>query len=193
MEQENLKPAGVMDDPLTLSRLRPEWSARVPITRAQRMVLMAGCAVLLLMAAWQPWLTARAFVLVSIFFYVVHAVYKLVLVRFSVSENSEIVIGTDELAGMHDDDLPVYSIMVPMYHERESVKHLILSLSQLDYPAGKLDIQLLLEADDQETRAAVTAITLPQASGSPLFRSPCRARSPKPAMSALISPMANTL
>jgi cellulose synthase/poly-beta-1,6-N-acetylglucosamine synthase-like glycosyltransferase len=153
---------GFMGDPLTLSRLRPEWSARVPITRAQRMVLMAGCAVLLLMAAW---LTARAFVLVATVFYVVHAVYKLVLVRFSVSENSEIVIGADELAGMHDDDLPVYSIMVPMYHERESVKHLILSLSQLDYPTGKLDIQLLLEADDQETRAAVAAITLP-----PCFR-----------------------
>ena len=151
----------VADDPLALSRLRPEWSARVPVTRVQRRVLVAACGVVLLLAVWHPWLAARAFVLVATLFYVMHAVYKLALVRFSISKHSELVIGADELAALRDADLPVYSIMVPMYHERESVRHLVQSLSQLDYPAGKLDVQLLLEADDEETREAVGALAMP--------------------------------
>ncbi|MEI6787278.1 MAG: glycosyltransferase [bacterium] len=150
-------------DPLMLSRLRPGLSARVPITRAQRMVLVVACGVLLILVAWHPWLTARAFVLAATVFYVVHAIYKLTMVRFSISVNSELVIGAAELAAVRDQDLPVYSIMVPMYHERESVKHLVQALSQLDYPADKLDIQLLLEEDDHDTRAAVEAMTLPPA------------------------------
>ncbi len=161
MSQDNSDSVKEMGDPLRLSRLRPEWSARVPLTPAQRIVLIALCAVLLLMAAWQPWLTAMVFVLISTVFYVVHAIYKLALVRFSISVNSELVIGADEIVALRDENLPVYSIMVPMYHERESVKHLVHALSQLDYPTDKLDIQLLLEDDDHETRAAVEAITLP--------------------------------
>ena len=151
----------IMGDPLMLSRLRPDWSARVPITRAQRVTMMTLCGVLLFMVAWHPWLTARTFVLVATLFYVVHAIYKLALVRFSIFVNSELVIGAEELVALRDEQLPVYSIMVPMYHERESVKHLVQALSQLDYPVDKLDVQLLLEADDQETRAAVEVIALP--------------------------------
>jgi len=152
---------GFMGDPLMLSRSRPELSAHVPITRSQRTVLMVACGVSLLLIAWQPWLMARTFVLAATVFYVVHAIYKLAMVRFSVSVNSELVISAGELAAIRDADLPVYSIMVPMYHERESVKHLVQALSELDYPADKLDVQLLLEDDDQETRAAVGAVTLP--------------------------------
>jgi cellulose synthase/poly-beta-1,6-N-acetylglucosamine synthase-like glycosyltransferase len=148
-------------DPLALSHLRPEWSAHIPITRGQRTTLIVACAALLLLVAWHPWLTARAFVMVATLFYGLHALYKLALVRFSVSEHSELQITAEDLAAVRLKDLPVYSIMVPMYHERESVKHLVQALSQLDYPREKLDVQLLLEADDKETRAAVEAIELP--------------------------------
>jgi len=38
------------------------------------------------------------------------------------------------------------------------VPHLLKALSALDYPAAKLDIKLLLEADDPETGPALTRI-----------------------------------
>lgn len=148
-------------DPLALSRLRPEWSARVPITRAQRVILVAACLLVLAVALWRPWVTARTAVLGATLFYAVHAVYKLVLVRRSVGFNAELDVTREDLAALRDDDLPVYSIMVPMYHERESVARLVRSLQNLDYPRHKLDVQLLLEADDDETREAVARITLP--------------------------------
>jgi cellulose synthase/poly-beta-1,6-N-acetylglucosamine synthase-like glycosyltransferase len=50
-----------------------------------------------------------------------------------------------------DEELPVYTILVPLYQEAPVFNQLVASLSLLDYPHDKLDIILLLEADDKET------------------------------------------
>jgi cellulose synthase/poly-beta-1,6-N-acetylglucosamine synthase-like glycosyltransferase len=48
--------------------------------------------------------------------------------------------------------LPVYTILVPMFREkRVTVEDLVRNLRLLDYPTHKLDIKLVLEADDEET------------------------------------------
>ncbi|MDI4666571.1 glycosyltransferase [Xanthobacter autotrophicus] len=57
--------------------------------------------------------------------------------------------------------LPVYSVLVPLYREAASVPHLVAALGALDYPPEKLDIKLVVEADDDATRAAIAAIALP--------------------------------
>jgi glycosyltransferase XagB len=51
--------------------------------------------------------------------------------------------------------LPVYSILVPLYREADSLPHLLNALRALDYPQDKLDIKLVLEADDDITRNAL--------------------------------------
>lgn len=60
-----------------------------------------------------------------------------------------------------DAALPVYTILVPLYRERRVVRRLLRGLSALDYPAAKLDIKLLIEADDGEMAACLAAIPLP--------------------------------
>lgn len=60
-----------------------------------------------------------------------------------------------------DAALPVYTILVPLYREAAVVPALLRALAALDYPPAKLDIKLLIEADDLETRAALAAISLP--------------------------------
>ncbi|MFM9889488.1 MAG: glycosyltransferase family 2 protein [Rickettsiales bacterium] len=60
------------------------------------------------------------------------------------------------------DDLPVYSILVPLYHESAQVMgRLITSLNALDYPREKLDIKLIVEADDVATHDALKALRPP--------------------------------
>jgi len=157
-DNENSNPN---EDPLALSKLRPEWSANVPLTPFQKAFIIVLCLALLGLAIWRPWNVARIFVLVSTVFYLLFTAYKLLLVRFSVAGSAEIEITAAELAALNDDELPVYSIMVPMYKEAESVAHLVESLARLDYPADKKDVQLLLEEDDVETRAAAEAIEMP--------------------------------
>lgn len=51
-------------------------------------------------------------------------------------------------------ELPVYTILCPLYREAGEVRRLIASLEQLDYPKDRMDVKLLLEADDAETLAA---------------------------------------
>lgn len=60
-----------------------------------------------------------------------------------------------------DSELPVYTILVPLYHEANVLPALTRNLLNLDYPQDKLDIKLLLEADDEETQAAAAALNLP--------------------------------
>lgn len=62
---------------------------------------------------------------------------------------------------LDDRQLPVYSLLVPLYREAASVPHLVTALGALDYPPEKLDIKLVVEADDAGTGAAIAALTLP--------------------------------
>lgn len=62
---------------------------------------------------------------------------------------------------LEDRQLPVYSILIPLYKEAESVPVLVKAMAALDYPPEKLDIKLVVEADDALTRAAIANATLP--------------------------------
>ncbi len=57
-----------------------------------------------------------------------------------------------------DKDLPVYTLLVPLYREAESLPALLASLARLHYPVAKLDIKLIIEADDDETFRAAQAL-----------------------------------
>ncbi|WP_319567179.1 glycosyltransferase [Cohaesibacter marisflavi] len=58
-------------------------------------------------------------------------------------------------------DWPSYSVFVPLFREGRVVPDLIQSLCRLDYPRDRLTCYLLLEEEDEETRAALAKITLP--------------------------------
>ena len=60
-----------------------------------------------------------------------------------------------------DAELPTYTVLVPLYRERRVLPQLFRALARLDYPAEKLDIKLLVEEDDDETRNALSAYVLP--------------------------------
>lgn len=51
--------------------------------------------------------------------------------------------------------LPVLTVLCPLYHEAQAVPDLLAALARLDYPAELLDVKIILEADDEETLAAV--------------------------------------
>ncbi len=53
---------------------------------------------------------------------------------------------------MDDKELPVYSILIPLYNEKENtIARLLGSLRDLDYPKDKLDIKLIVEVNDSAT------------------------------------------
>ncbi|KRE11275.1 hypothetical protein ASE63_20170 [Bosea sp. Root381] len=60
-----------------------------------------------------------------------------------------------------DSRLPVYTVAVPLYREEAVLHQLLGALANLDYPAAKLDIRLLIEADDLGLQAALARVSLP--------------------------------
>jgi cellulose synthase/poly-beta-1,6-N-acetylglucosamine synthase-like glycosyltransferase len=52
---------------------------------------------------------------------------------------------------LRDDELPVFTVLVPMFREPEMLPRLAQALRALDYPLGKLDIKIVLEAEDETT------------------------------------------
>ncbi|MDP9935959.1 cellulose synthase/poly-beta-1,6-N-acetylglucosamine synthase-like glycosyltransferase [Paenarthrobacter nicotinovorans] len=61
-----------------------------------------------------------------------------------------------------DSELPVYTILVPVFREANIIDKLLTNLGQLDYPRSKLDVLVLLEEDDAETIAAAKASRPPE-------------------------------
>ncbi len=57
--------------------------------------------------------------------------------------------------------LPIVTILVPLFRERDIAGALVRRLSRIDYPVDRLDVCLVLEADDGTTQHALTDATLP--------------------------------
>jgi glycosyltransferase XagB len=60
-----------------------------------------------------------------------------------------------------DDELPVYTVLIPLFREIEVLEQLIHALCMLEYPPQKLDIKIILEENDRPMHEAVHALDLP--------------------------------
>ena len=60
-----------------------------------------------------------------------------------------------------DNDLPVYTVICPLYREASVAAELVAALERLDYPRDRLQVLVTLEADDLETQAALADLILP--------------------------------
>jgi glycosyltransferase XagB len=70
-------------------------------------------------------------------------------------------VGRSRALALYDDELPIYTVLVPLFRETSVLAQLTASLGELDYPSEKLDIKIILEADDRAMREAVASIDLP--------------------------------
>src|SRR5262245_53468470 len=52
---------------------------------------------------------------------------------------------------------PIYRIVAPLRGEARGVDQLLTAIERLNYPAEKLDVIIAAEANDEDTRAAITA------------------------------------
>jgi glycosyltransferase XagB len=56
---------------------------------------------------------------------------------------------------------PLYTVLVPLYKERNVARNILVALGKLDYPHDRLDVKFLLEADDPDTLEAITNAGIP--------------------------------
>lgn len=81
-----------------------------------------------------------------------------ILVRFLAASSSKRIL-TRIAEPAH---WPIYSILCPVYREANIVPDLVAALARIDYPRDRLDVKLLVEADDVDTLAAALAVSEPE-------------------------------
>jgi glycosyltransferase XagB len=59
-------------------------------------------------------------------------------------------------------DLPSYTILIPLYRESSVVDQLMAAIERFEYPRDRLQTILILERDDENTLAALSARRLPK-------------------------------
>ena len=94
-------------------------------------------------------------------FYAVVGAYKMATVMLAFARRPEVSISPTEIAALAAEDLPVYTILVPLYKEPEVAAKIIRAVANLDYPPEKMDVKLLLEEDDAETIRRCQQAALP--------------------------------
>lgn len=140
---------------------RPDECAYRTLTPAQMVVGLVLLALVIAAALWRPLGLLIVINGALIVFYVVNSVYKFWLVYLSLERPVEIDVSAEELAACDESALPTYTLLIPLYREADVLAGLVRGLLEMDYPAEKLDVQLLMEEDDASTIAAARALDLP--------------------------------
>ena len=60
-------------------------------------------------------------------------------------------VSDKDLKELSEQDLPVYTILIPIYHEAKILSHIIENVYKIDYPHEKLDVKIVMEETDTET------------------------------------------
>ncbi|WP_072372699.1 glycosyltransferase [Hyphomicrobium sp. NDB2Meth4] len=131
----------------------PELSAATGLWPWQRRALIGGAAVLiagLVLAPETALVVLLAILAVPFLCVVLLRVIALWQLRAPAAGRSSVVGGAGD-----EEQLPVYSVLVPLYREAAVVPGLLAALRALDYPKDRLDVMLIVEAVDAETIAAL--------------------------------------
>ena len=98
-------------------------------------------------AVFQPRAAFKGLFATAAWISVAYAILRLVAIFTSKPED----YGLAELT----EDLPIYTVLVPLFHESQMVPQLMEGLAKLNYPREKLDIILITETVDPMTTIAV--------------------------------------
>jgi len=133
----------------------PFVSARAILSQGQRRALLGTLVVVIGGVVVWPTQTVIALVAVITVAYVLVSGYRIVLFVRSARPGVVVVVSDEQARATVDGDLPLYTVLVPAFRETEVIGTLLERLGRIEYPPDRLDIKLLVEADDEATIAAV--------------------------------------
>ncbi|PIS04697.1 MAG: hypothetical protein COT81_05010 [Candidatus Buchananbacteria bacterium CG10_big_fil_rev_8_21_14_0_10_42_9] len=162
--QDNMAGAGVAHNKkrfITHTTLEHQISALKSFVGWQKSAMFLALVMILLGLFINPIMTGVVVMAILSALYFIDVLFNLYLVRKSLSQSPEIVVGEELLRSLDDSALPTYTILCPLYKESEVLPNFLEAIENLEWPKNKLDVQLLLEEDDKETLSAAEGLNLP--------------------------------
>ncbi len=151
---DEFKAAALHDAVYGLREKRPLSSASVAFVPWQKWLTLGLVAVVILALVFATIPTLTVLTAVCTAGYIATLADRLLLFSRGLARDAIFTVDDDEARAVPEQDLPTYTVLVPAYNEPEVVGDLIAAMTAIDYPAGKLQVLLLLEEDDAVTIAA---------------------------------------
>jgi len=139
----------------------PGDSASQVLSGGQKRVLPAALGLGVASLVLWPMTSMIAVIAFIQMVYISLASYRLYLIYRGLQPGSVVTLSAEDIAALDERDLPLYTILVPLYGESEVLPTLVKGIGSLDYPKAKLDVKLLLEEDDVASIEAARASNLP--------------------------------
>ncbi len=133
----------------------PQYSMRLWMEKTSNINLYTRTLLLALVTMLYPQEVCFGIFFLLNILYLISQIFKLLL----------LVIGKYYSHKEHlkiPEELPIYSILLPLYREDKVLKNLIKAIKKIDYPQHLLDAKLLVEEDDDKTLNALKKIILPE-------------------------------
>lgn len=94
--------------------------------------------------------------------YFIDVLFNAFLIFKSLNTPAEISFSQEEIEKINDKNLPIYTVLCPLYKEADVLPHFAASIESLDWPKDKLEVLLLLEEDDVLTQKVAENLYLPK-------------------------------
>jgi cellulose synthase/poly-beta-1,6-N-acetylglucosamine synthase-like glycosyltransferase len=145
----------------TFAPFNPDFSAVKTVTPEQAIILVALVALWALVFFFYgiPTLVTTISVVTAI--YLGDLLLSFFLATRILSKTPEDRIDNAVVRAIPNHLWPRYTVLCPLYHEAVIIPQFVRAMSLLDYPVEKLEILLITEEDDLETRNAIFSMDLP--------------------------------
>lgn len=139
----------------------PKLSAKSTFSPGQVVFFFVFSMILLFSLFIQPIATILVVnAALSVIFLSTLAFKLLITVLGGTMDKLDQTVTKEEVDALTDEELPTFTILVPMYKEPEVMPIIAAALRSMDYPLPKLDIKLVLEEGDHSTIEAAKAESL---------------------------------
>jgi cellulose synthase/poly-beta-1,6-N-acetylglucosamine synthase-like glycosyltransferase len=91
------------------------------------------------------------FAIISVGYFIVNPIKMYISLRGFRGARTPTRITKGEMQWVPDEDLPVYTVLIPVFHEAKILSQNLRNMYHLNYPKDKLDIKILMEEKDEET------------------------------------------
>lgn len=149
-------------DFITHSTLEKEKSALKTFTNKQKLFLFTLLILIVSGLIFKTLATLTVLIAILSVLYLADTIFNAILITRSLKSDREIRFGDKEIGEIDEASLPRYTILCPLYHESSVLPQFVENIKAIDWPKDKLEVLLLLEGDDTETRQKASSIDLPE-------------------------------
>jgi len=131
---------------------QPEESAYRILIPWQKGAIVILLILMALLLAYNPYFgTFLIFTVINITYFLMNPVKFYISLQGLSGTKRVIFITDDDIRAIRDEELPIYTLLVPLFHEKEMLPHILSNIAKMDYPREKLDVKILMEEEDEET------------------------------------------